>query len=41
MGGGGVENHRKLRDVIYGRPLISTGKNTVKPVFNDITLSYN
>jgi hypothetical protein len=21
MGGGGVENHRKLRDVIYGRPI--------------------
>jgi hypothetical protein len=21
MGGGGVKNHRKLRDIIYGRPL--------------------
>jgi hypothetical protein len=23
MGGGGVKNHRKLRDVMYGRPLIT------------------
>ena len=24
MGGGGVKNYRKLRDVIYGRPLRET-----------------
>ncbi len=35
MGGGGIENYQKLRDVIYGRPLIEDSFNFVNTMFTN------